>query len=148
MGLLPNPNVHLMCQLSLCPQQNTKKIPFREYHCGFLVLGCGSVLKTRSLWNLCILSVLVPGGPAAPGLPALHRGKRTQGGGFAVEGRAPRLLSVRAAGLLGCSKGKQNGQMMNLASGFTVLLSALQTLQGAVAQAQRASLLPANRDLC
>lgn len=37
-------------------------------------------------------------------------------GPSAVEGRSTVLLSLGAAGLLGCSKGKQNRQMINLAS--------------------------------
>lgn len=65
-----------------------------------------------------------------------------------MEGQTPGLQSGRAAGLLSCSKVKQNGQMINLASRFTLFLSALQTLQGTVAHAQKtASLLPGSRDL-
>lgn len=35
------------------------------------------------------------GGPAAPGLPALHRATGTDGGGFAVKGQTPGLQSVQ-----------------------------------------------------
>lgn len=37
----------------------------------------------------------MPGGPAAPGLPALHRATGTDGGGFAVKGQTPGLQSVQ-----------------------------------------------------